>query len=83
MDQSPDRDIPYALVTINHIDDDLLAPTLGHEGARVLAGLSQRVRDTENLTLACLWDTPSAEGLEPQQDASGQATSNYCKGATL
>ena len=54
------------MVTIHHVDD-LLAPTLGHEEARILAGLPQLVGGVENLTLRD--DTQSAEGLEPQHSA--------------
>jgi len=36
---------------INHVDNDLFAPTPGHEVARIWGVLSQRVGDAENLTL--------------------------------
>jgi len=38
------------MITINHGDNDLFTPTVGHEIARILGGLPQRVGGVKNLT---------------------------------
>jgi len=54
------------MVAIHHVHNNLLAPTLWHDVASVLAGLPQHVGTTEDLVLTCFLDAQSTESLEPQ-----------------
>ena len=38
------------MIIINHVDNDLFAPTLGHEVEHILSDLFQCIGGTENLT---------------------------------
>ena len=51
-----DHGITHAVVTINHVDNKFITPTLGHEVADILASLSQRVSSAENFLLASVWN---------------------------
>ena len=61
----PDHGVLHAMITINHVDNDLFAPTLGHEVACTLGGLPERLGGAENVTPTSIGDDWGTEDLQP------------------
>ena len=67
----PNHGVSHAVVTVDHVDDNLFHPAMGDKVAGTQNGLAQQVRDAENLTMTSLGSVQITEGLKPQNSMPG------------